>query len=138
VPCDRWNGQGWQCPDESWNSVSRAILEIGDEPREVIWDPPVDHGWKTVEWEEVPLGRRLVVDGGLRTRWATPDLAPVVLEVLIDDELVGRWHYPSAPGFPRHDLDTGRWATGRHRVAFRVGTSLQLERHFAFAAEARE
>jgi hypothetical protein len=138
IPCDRWVAGRWQCRAEPWVAAARAVLEIGDEPREVIWTPPIDGGWSVLEWEAVPLGSRLVVQGGVRTRWARPELSPVVMEVLVDGAPAARWTFPGEPAFSRHELDTRRWAEGRHRVTFRLGTARPPQRQFAFAAEIRE
>jgi hypothetical protein len=138
LSCDRWARGHWLCGVARWNTVGREIVSIGDEPRAVIWAHPVEWGVKTIEFEDVPLGRLLRLRAGFRDEAVRHGGAPATLAVEIDGREVARWLREGRPGWAALDVDTSAFGGGRRRVAFRVTTPADARRHFCFAAETRE
>jgi len=138
--CDRWIENRWQCSGRDWNYVGRMIVELGDDPREVIWAHPVDEGPIEIVYPNVPGGRELLVHTGLTpaaARIRTHDAVPVDLEVRIDGRRVATVVQPNETGFFPHPIDVSTLGPGPHAVTFRVSAKRTGMRHFCFTAEMR-
>lgn len=138
LPCSEWREGRWLCDHTDWNYAGREILEMGGEPREVVWDHPVDGGVKIVEYHDVPLGAAVVGRSGL-TPWAVRDgPTPVTFTVSIDGNEVFRRTDGPPDAFAPFRIDTTAWRGSRHTVRWSVSTPASGSRHWAFQADARE
>ena len=137
--CDRWRDDRWVCTNRDWNYVGRMIVELGDDPRPVIWAHPTEEGPIEVSYPKVPGGRQLLVHTGLTPPGArAAGGAPVTLEVLVAGQPVERIVQPNRTGhFPR-PIDISALGPGPHPVTFRISAPSAGMRHFCFAAEVRE
>ncbi len=135
--CDFWDRDRWACPGDLAQAVAPVLMEIGGEPREVIWAHPIENGVKVLRWDDVPLDRTLSVRAGLRTAAVLPGAAPVEFSVFIDDLEVARWTFDNAAVWRREEVDTRAQAGSRHQVRFEVAAGRDWVRHFGFAAQVR-
>lgn len=137
-PCSRWVDDRWVCSRRDWNYVGRMIVELGDDPREVIWAHPSDTGPIEIAYREVPGGRTLLVHTGFTPPAArTPGGVPVTLEVLVDGNPLGRVVQDNRTGYFPHAFDLDEHGPGPHAVTFRVSAPQVGMRHFCFDAEVR-
>ena len=127
----------WRCSAAPWNYVGRAIFELADEPRAVIWAHPVNQATLTVEFEQVPFGQAITVAAGLTAEAARAGGAPVELAVEAAGRPVLRRSYGSDDRFLPERVDTRPLAGTVGRVTFSITTSDDRMRHFCFSAETR-
>lgn len=134
--CDTWTAGRWRCSSLDWNYVGREILEIGGEPRSVIWAHPVGDATLVIEFPEVPVGRRLSLGTGFAASAFRRRGVPVSVVVEIDGKPVSHRQQQPLPGLFVERIDTAAFQGGRHRVSFRVSSSDNHGRHFCFSARA--
>jgi hypothetical protein len=138
LPCSRWDQDRWICTPRDWNYVGRMIVELGDDPREIIWAHPSDEGPIEVAYGNVPHGTTLRVHTGFTPPAArAKDGAPVTLEVEVDGRPAARIVQENRTGFFGSDVDLAPFGEGPHAVVFRVSTARAGMRHFCFTAEVR-
>jgi hypothetical protein len=135
--CSSWQQGRWRCSAAYWNYVGREILEIGEEPRAVIWAHPVPSGTLTIHYPDVPLGSALDLATGFDSAALRYGGSPVTLAVEIDGREVRRLEQRPVPGFFRLRIETREFRGAGHAVTFKVTTPNERWRHFCFAAEAR-
>lgn len=117
--------------------VAAVVMEdLNLQPRHCVWQPPTGNAPLRVRFDDVPLGDRLVLYGGLyyeheRMR----EGPPVDLSVRIDGELRGNMHHRDGDGWKRIELATGG---GRGEVTFEVTSATDRRRGFCWAASTRE
>ncbi len=135
-PCSRWVRDRWICTGRDWNYVGRVIVEMGDDPREVIWAHPSDLGTLVISYAQVPTGKTLLVHTGLTPPGArTPNGSPVHLDLELDGKLLGTIMQPNQTGYFPHSFDISNAGPGQHRVVFKVHADNIGMRHFCFQAE---
>ncbi len=139
VACPRWEQDRFICTNRDWNYVGRMIVELGDDPREIVWAHPSDSGPIEIEYADVPHGSVLRVHTGFTPPAArAKDGAPVTLEVEIDGRSAARIVQENRTGFFPADVELAPFGSGPHRVVFRVSTPHAGMRHFCFTAEVRQ
>ena len=135
----QWRDNKWSCNSSSWEYVGPAILDVDDNPRQCIWAHPVTAGTVTVEFKDVPLGRRIVGHHALTAAAArVPDGMPVTLEAEIDGQPALRSTNQNRKGWNRFEIDTARFSGTSHAVTFKVTTPRDGMRHYCFTADARD
>lgn len=136
--CASWIEDRWVCSPRDWNYVGRMIVELGDDPREVIWAHPSDEGPIEIRYSQVPGGQNLLVHTGLTPPAArTPDGAPVTLAVEVAGRPLARLVQPNQTGRLAHSLPISDLGPGPHPVVFRISSPHAGMRHFCFSAEVR-
>jgi hypothetical protein len=137
-PCAPWLQDRWVCSPADWNFVGRMIVELGADPREVIWTHPSEEGPISIAYEGVPHGRALLVHTGFTPPAARAlDGGPVGLEVEVDGQVLGRIEQENQTGFFPTRIDLTRLPDRPHRVTFRVSAPRAGMRHFCWTAEVR-
>jgi hypothetical protein len=125
----------WRCSRADWNYVGRETVEMGDEPRAVIWAHPVSDGVLTIAFAHAHVGRALVIHAGFATSALGYGGAPVEMTVETDGKVRWRQIYGPDSRFERARIETPDLAGGVHRVTFKVTTLDDRMRHFCFDAE---
>jgi hypothetical protein len=137
VPCERLDDR-FQCPDLSFNFVRPQLMEIGTTLRDALYVQPVGGSTVLVEFAQVPLGRELVVGGGLHHVWLRKyGDGTVKLRVLVDGKEIGRTEAGNRSGWRVDHFDTGAFAGKAANVRFEITSDKPYSRHFGFTAEAR-
>jgi hypothetical protein len=138
-PCSRWVENRWVCTNRDWNYVGRMVVELGDDPRAVLWAHPSDTGPIEITYPDVPGGKTLLVHTGLTPQAArTPGGAPVTLEVRLNGHLLGRVVRPAdQSGYFPTSWDISGHGPGPHTVTFRVSAPHVGMRHYCFNGEVR-
>jgi hypothetical protein len=137
-PCDLWLDDRWVCSPADWNFVGRMIVELGDDPREVIWTHPSEEGPISIGFAEVPHGRTLLVHTGLTPPAArAADGGPVTLAVEVDGRVLQRVVQDNRSGFFPTALTLEALPDRPHQVTFRVSAPRAGMRHFCWTAEVR-
>ncbi len=129
----------FQCPGGEWHFVGVTVVE--DEryrPRRCIWAHPAGGESLRIRFEHVPMGQRLHGHGGLpyfveREARGTP----VQLEVLVDEQVVGRFEHEDGQGWAPFEFATEAWAGREASVEFRVSSRRAAFRNFCFHADVR-
>lgn len=135
--CSRWLGDRWQCTPRDWNYVGRMIVELGQDPRSVIWAHPPEVPLH-IEYPRVPGGRELLLHTGFTPPAArTPGGAPVTLAVQMDGRELGRIVQPNESGYFPHRFDISALGPGPHRLTLTVTTPNPGMRHFCFDGQVR-
>jgi hypothetical protein len=115
------------------------IVELGDDPREIIWAHPSDSGPIELSYEEVPAGRALLVHTGFTPPAArVKEGVPVTLEVLVDGRLLGKVVQENRTGYFPSTFEMASLGPGPHSFTFRVLSPNVGMRHFCFDAEVRQ
>ncbi|HEV8324991.1 MAG TPA: hypothetical protein VG389_25475 [Myxococcota bacterium] len=110
-------GLGFECTPPAgvkpvhWMKVERDLREMDDAPRACLSVHPWAGGASLVlRWAGVPIGRVLVLEGGLPLAALReidkPAARPVALRVLVAGKDLGVVEFPVAPGWKRLRLDT--------------------------------
>ena len=137
VTC-RNTGDRIQCPDVSYSSVRRQIVEVDTRLRMALLTQPVQGSTVVVEFPAVPLGRELVVATGLHNVWmrkAANGAVNVRVRVGGEDTMVFATH--NDDGWKLLRIDTSARAGQVVPVRFEISSPDARDRHFALAAEAR-
>jgi hypothetical protein len=131
-------GDRIQCPDVSYSSVRRQIVEVDTRLRMALVTQPVG-GWTVVvEFPAVPLGRELVVATGLHNVWMRKSSnGPVELRVRVGGEDAAAFTTQNDDGWKEVRIDTAARAGQVVPVRFEISSPEPRDRYFAFAAEAR-
>jgi hypothetical protein len=137
IPCERL-ADHFQCPDLGFNFVKPQLMEIGTTLRNALYVQPVGGATVVVEYPQVPLGRELVVGGGLHHVWLRKyGDGTVKLRVLIDGKELGRTEASNRSGWRIDHFDTGARVGQPATVRFEITSDKPFSRHFGFTAEAR-
>jgi hypothetical protein len=135
--CSRWVENRWVCSRRDWNYVGRMIVELGDDPRKIIWAHPADYPLE-IAYPSVPGGKLLRVHTGFTPPAArAPDGAPVTLRVLMDGRELGRVVQQNLTGYFPAEWDISAAGPGPHQVTFVVTSPRGGMRHFCFDAQVR-
>lgn len=115
-----------------------VIEDLGLQPRHCIWQPALGKDPLRVTFDDVPLGERLVLHGGLyyeheRMRQGPP----VEVRVMIDGKLAGSMTHRDGDGWVVLELPTPRTATGRGQVSVEVSSASSRRRGFCWEATTR-
>lgn len=132
-----WQNQEWVFSDNpvDWNRVSVRAEPFGRRIHRCIWFHPLEAGVKTLQYDKVPLGKRIELGGGMAdSGLQTPPGAPVYLFIQIDGREVGNFEFHDIDRKFHHLLDTSSLSGNEGRVSFQVQTSDQSARHFCFSA----
>ncbi|HXU80078.1 MAG TPA: hypothetical protein VN914_01690 [Polyangia bacterium] len=128
----------FQCPDYGFNFVKPALMEIGTTMRNALYTQPVAGATVVVEFAGVPLGRELVVGGGLHHVWLRKyGDGTVKLRVLVDGREVGRTEASNRSGWRVDRFDTAAFTSKPATVRFEITSDNPASRHFGFTAETR-
>jgi hypothetical protein len=137
IPCERLLDH-FQCPELGFNFVKPQLMEIGTTLRNALYVQPVGGATVVVEFAQVPLGRELVVGGGLHHVWLRKyGDGTVKLRVLVDGHEVGRTEASNRSGWRIDHFDTGAFVSKPATVRFEITSDKPFSRHFGFTAEAR-
>jgi hypothetical protein len=137
VPCERLLDR-FQCPDLAFNFVKPQLMEIGTTLRNALYVQPVGGSTVVVEFPQVPLGRELVVGGGLHHVWLRKYGDGIVkLRVLVDGKEIGHTEAGNRTGWRVDRFDTSAFASKPATVRFEITSDKPYSRHFGFTAEAR-
>jgi len=135
--CARWIDNRWVCSRHDWNYVGRMIVELGDDPREVIWAHPADDPIEII-YRQVPGGKTLLVHTGFTPPAArTPDGADVTLQVLLNGREIGKIVQQNQSGYFARRFDLSSYGPGPHEVTFVVKAKNGGMRHFCFDGQVR-
>ncbi len=135
--CSRWVENRWVCSRRDWNYVGRMIVELGDDPRKIIWAHPADDPLE-IHYQSVPGGKLLRVHTGFTPPAArAQDGAPVTLRVLMDGRELGRVVQQNLTGYFPAEWDISASGPGPHQVTFIVSSPRGGMRHFCFDAQVR-
>lgn len=138
-PCTSWVKEGWHCSPREWEYIGRVIVDLGPDPREVIWAHPHIAGPVEIGFNRVPGGRTLRVHTGLTPDAArAPEDTPVTLTVFMDGREIGRVVQQDQTGYFLHEWDISRLGPGPHDVTFRVSCPRPHLRIFCFDGEIRQ
>ena len=123
-------------PKRKWLWVGPTVLaDLELQPRRCIWQHPAGEAPLRTIFEDVPLGRRLAVRGGIDYQIARHRAhAPVTLRVWIDDEIVAEWIHRDGDGWSGLDIDTSRLEGSSATVRFETTTTEPFARLFCFSA----
>lgn len=140
-PCTPWlaDTERFECaPQSTWNYVGRLTREVGFGIRPAIWAHPIQNGSTRIRFENVPLSRRIVVHTALTHHAvALREGAPVLVDVRVNGEQIGRAIQPNERGWFRHEFAYAGDDAKPVRVEFVIHTQNQARRHFAFDAYAQ-
>jgi hypothetical protein len=138
-PCTTWIQDRWHCSPRDWEYVGRVIVDLGPDPREVIWAHPLITGPLEIGFNGVPGGKTLRVHTGLTPDAArAPEDTPVTLTVFVDGRELGRVAQGDETGYFLHEWDISRLGAGPHSVTFRVTCPRPHLRIFCFDGEIRQ
>jgi hypothetical protein len=138
-PCTSWVKEGWRCSPREWEYVGRVIVDLGTDPREVIWAHPHIAGPVEIGFNRVPGGRTLRVHTGLTPDAArAPEDTPVTLTVFINGREIGRVVQKDRTGYFLNEWDISHLGPGPHNVTFRVSCPRPHLRIFCFDGEIRQ
>lgn len=138
-PCTKWNQDRWHCSPRDWEYVGRVVVDLGRDPREVIWAHPLITGPLEIGFNGVPGGRTLRVHTGLTPDAArAPEDSPVTLTVFVGGRELGRVVQPDQTGYFLHEWDISHLGAGPHSVTFRVTCPRPHLRIFCFNGEVRQ
>lgn len=132
--------QRFECSVSEWDFVGLTVIEDQHyRPRRCLWaHPPSGKKTKTVRYDKVPLGARIVGFTGApylvdrETKGAVIELA-----VKVDGETLGYARHENGSGWKPFTIDTEKYAGGQHRVEFEVSADNTKKRDFCFYADVR-
>lgn len=137
-PCTRWVEDRWICSREHWAYVGQVVIELGTDPREVIWAHPIADGPTEITYPSVPGGSSLVIFTGLTPSAArVSDGATVEMSVELDGRKLTTIVQANETGFFRHEIDIRAFGPGPHQLSLRIRTARIGMRHFCFTGEVR-
>lgn len=137
IACERLQDH-FQCPDLGFNFVKPQLMEIGTTLRNALYVQPVAGATVVVEFAGIPLGRELVVGGGLHHVWLRKyGDGTVKLRVLVDGREIGRSEASNRSGWRVDHFDTSAFVSKPATVRFEITSEKPYSRHFGFTAEAR-
>jgi hypothetical protein len=135
-PCNKWNQDRWHCSPRDWEYVGRVVVDLGTDPREVIWAHPLLTGALEISFDRVPGGKSLRVHTGLTPDAArAPEDTPVTLTVFVNGRELGRVVQQDQTGYFPHHWDISHLGPGPHNVTFRVTCPRPHLRIFCFDGE---
>ena len=122
--------------ERAWLWVGPTVLaDLELQPRRCIWQHPAGPDPVRTTFDHVPIGRRLVVRGGVDYQIARRRAyAAVTLRVWIDDELAAEWIHHDGDGWSGLDIDTSDREGSLATVRFETTTAEPFARLFCFAA----
>ena len=126
---------GFRC---AGTHVGRRTLEIDYRPRRGVL-VPVDDGLITrLEFDQVPLGRTLMVHTGMHDYFSRKNAnAAVHFAVFVDDAEIKTVEQSNEGGWQRWAIATGQFNGLLHRVRFEISSPAPAWRTFGFHAEVR-
>jgi hypothetical protein len=136
--CSNWILNRWMCSNRDWNYVGNAIIELGEDPREVIWAHASETGPIEITFQEVPGGKTLLIHTGLTPAAARATYGtPVTFRVSVDGQEVLKQIQGNITGYFPVSVDFSRFQEGPHTVTFEVKSPNYDMRQFCFDAEVR-
>lgn len=130
----------FECPDGPYLNVSSTVIADQDFlPRRCIWAHPTRRGARTLRFNGVPLGQRIVGHSGMYWMIERPRAgAPVDLELRVDGELIGVERHSDGEGWKRFSFELGEHAgKASANVELSVRSEDYRDRHFCFQADTR-
>ena len=123
-------------PKRPWLWVAATVLaDLELEPRRCIWQHPAGPKALTAIFEDVPLGDRLVVHGGVDYQVARRrSHAPVTLRVKLDGDIAAELVHRDGDGWSGLAIDTSAREGERVEVRFETTTPDPAARLFCYAA----
>jgi len=121
------------CAQNNWNYVGPVSRQEDHAMRHMIWAHPVVDAM-VVEFPQVPMGRYLLISHCLTDHAVTlKGGAPVVVEMWVGTEYLGKIIHKNRRGYRETLMDTGDYAGASKDVTLRISTSKQERRHFLFS-----
>ncbi len=134
--CKRWVEQRWICNPQHWGYVGRVIIEIGTDPREMVWAHPISDGPTEIVYPALPHGSTLRLATGITPAAArVKDGKPIFVTVHIDGKLVKRLKQPNADGLFVHEFDLVPFGPGPHELKLFIETENVSMRHLCYRGE---
>jgi len=128
----------FECPDLPSRSVKPELLEIDTSPHLALALQPAGPSSTVIEYDNVPLGRELVVGAGLHNVWLRKaGKGTVSLRVLVQGREMGRIQAGSLSGWTLRKFDTAALAGQSKSVRFEITVDDPNSRYLGLAAEAR-
>jgi hypothetical protein len=138
-PCP-WDGRAHRCRAAPWVHVADELHEIEFLPRHCIWAHPAGATPLIIEYDGVPLGRRIRIRGGISTQVAwrkDPNWGPLTFAVYVGGTQAGSMTIEVADGQEQTlDVDTSGSAGSTRDVVFTVSAPRPDNRQFCFDATA--
>jgi len=135
-PCNKWIRDRWHCSPRDWEYVGRVVVDLGTDPREVIWAHPLITGALEIGFDRVPGGRFLRVHTGLTPDAArAPEDTPVTFTVFVNGRELGRVVQADRTGYFPHQWDISHLGPGPHNVTFKITCPRPHLRIFCFDGE---
>ena len=137
--CKEFKNDQWRCGGPDWQYIGKEILDIDGTGRECLWSHPITGAIIEINFENVPLSRKIAGFSGLTDEAVRyVEGSPVYLSISIDDKEVLYHTNPNKIGAHRFEIDTTPFRGSNHKVTFRVSTHLDGVRHYCFTAEVRD
>ena len=128
----------FECPDPPAQSVKAELLEIDTTPHLALATQPAGQSTTVIEYDQVPLGRELVVGAGLHNVWLRKaGKGTVRLRVLVQGRELGHIEAGSLTGWTLRRFDTSALTGQSQSVRFEITVDDPNSRTLGFAAEAR-
>lgn len=129
------------CGKDPWQSVGVTVQEDNHYyARRCVWSHPPQNGVTVIQFPNADLGDE--IRGHMGIHWTLEREqrgAPVNLEILVENELIGVAQHVDGQTWEKSlfSFSTGRFANSRAQVTFRVVTNNANERHFCWEADSR-
>ncbi|MDH3200380.1 MAG: hypothetical protein OEM15_05750 [Myxococcales bacterium] len=126
-------------PARPWLWVGGTVMaDLDLEPRRCVWQHPAGPEPVRAAFRDVPLGDKLVVQGGLDyNNERTAGNIAVRLRVFIDDRLAGEMRHQARDGWSRLEIDTSRLNGTAHQVRIETTAAKPHARTFCWSASTR-
>jgi len=128
-------------PRRDWLWIGTTVFEDSEHrARRCVWQHPAGRELMRLELDDVPLGDRIVLYGGLHRDQAFDDNNGTVhVNVKVDGEPVGDMSHPAGPGWSRIEARTQVGPTRRERGTVTIDVTADNAdwRHFGWAATTR-
>ncbi len=126
-------------PRRPWLWVGATVMQdLTLQPRRCIWQHPAGRDPVRVTFPDAPIGRRLMVHGGVDYNAERERKhSPVTMRVWINDRLAGEMIHHDGDGWSSVDIDTTALGLERAEVRFETTADNPDARLFCWAASTR-
>ncbi len=123
------------CTANDWNWVGATHKFIGMAKRKVIWAHPVNDASLNIQYYDIPLGNKLIINTALTLFAATlPDGADVFVDIYVNGKLIGTAKQPNSAKMHHFEFDLQDAANHLGDVRFAIHSPNVGRRHFVFQA----
>ena len=133
----RWENSAWVFEGNpmDWNQVGVRAEPFRNQIRRCIWLHPLEAGFKTISFSNVPMGKAIRLVGGITdSGLKTPPGASVILHVRVGGERIETLEFKDTDRSFEHKIPAQKFSGTNRQVDFEVQTSDQGQRHFCFSA----